>query len=128
MSRLVNYGTGDVLDRLTILALKVLHYGAAGKDTQHLLDERNALLPKVMTVNLTKAALEALLELGAVNGALWGATDKLRELAPYHPETPSVERELAALGVQILRLNDRRAHLVDTINRETGEFRGAEKG
>lgn len=127
MARLINYGTGDVLDRLTILALKVLHYGAAGKDTQHLLDERNALLPKVMTVNLTKAALEALLELGAVNGVIWGATDALRPYALQGWEAGE-ETRIAELGVQIMRLNDRRAHLIDTINRETGEFRGAEKG
>jgi hypothetical protein len=131
VGRLINYGTGDVLDRLTVLALKELHYGAAGKDTAHLRDERNALLPKLYTKELPKPALEALLALGAVNSSLWALTDQLRVIQALNQKAPlhsSHIEDAARLGMRIMELNDTRAELVETINKLTGEHRGNEKG
>lgn len=132
MSRLVNPGLGDQLDRLTILALKILHKGAQ----EHWVRERNALLAQVRTRNGVGAALEALVELAAVNGALWQAEDDLRALrialpvgnwdpADYRTDAAA---DAARAGVRIQDLNDRRAALVDQINALVGDDRGAEKG
>jgi hypothetical protein len=128
MARLINYGTGDVCDRLTVLALKILHYGAAGKPTDYLEAERNALLAKVRAQELNGAWFEQVLELAAVNAALWAETDKLREyLALKEPDLRQAA-DAGYLGLSIMRLNDRRNQLVETINKLTGEHRGPEKG
>lgn len=122
MSRLINPGLGDLLDRLTILALKILHKGAQ----DHWVRERNALLAKVNGRGGHAGVTEALLELAAINAALWQATDDLR---PYVGTQIDVHRAVAGvLGLQILTLNDRRAALVDQINALVGEDRGGEKG
>ena len=131
MARLTNLGAGDYADRLTILALKLLHYGAAGKDVKHLLDERNVLLGKLRGRELNGPWFELVLELSTVNAVLWAATDKLRAILNLHNAAPLHEShvtEAAYLGLDIMRLNDRRAALVDEINKLTGEFLGAEKG
>ena len=139
MSRLINYGVGDIADRLSILALKVLHYSAAGKDVSYLMKERNALLTQWRTKELPLNGPfgEAWLELGAVNAALWATEDALRayrlhneaydlesEELRVHPETVKALR----LAFRIQELNDRRAQLIDQINQATGEFLGPEKG
>lgn len=128
MARLTNLGAGDLADRLTILALKLLHYGAAGTDTAHLRDERNTLLAQLRGRELAGAWFEHLLELGAVNAALWHATDALRSYSTRGPLGEAEAQSAAGLGLRILALNDRRAALVDQINQCTGEYRGAEKG
>lgn len=127
MSRLTNLGAGDLTDRLTILALKLLHYGAAGKPTEHLRNEQTALLAKLRTRELNGSWFDLVLELGAVNAAIWTATDDLR---PYTIQgwEPDEAARVADLGTSIMRLNDRRAQLVDEINKLTGEFLGSEKG
>ena len=129
MARLTNLGAGDYADRLTILALKILHYGAAGKPVEHLQKERDALLVKGFAgPALGKGAVEALLELGAVNAELWAKTDQLRAVADDPRIGPLAFVTAGELGIRIMRLNDRRAELVDAINKATGEFLGAEKG
>ena len=129
MSALLNIGAGNIADRLTILALKLLHYGAAGTPTDHLRDERNALLVQLRSRKGGKDYTEELLELAAVNGRLWTLTDQLRALD--NSETPRATTTLihaGQIGIDILRLNDHRAKLVARINKATGEWRGSEKG
>lgn len=121
MSRLINPGLGDQLDRLTILALKILHKGAQ----EHWVRERNAILAQVRSRNHSGMWLEPALELGAVNATLWQAEDRLRfcrqaKSGPWD--------EAAAVAFEIQDLNDRRAALVDQINALVGEDRGGEKG
>lgn len=138
MARLTNLGAGDYADRLTILALKCLHYGAAGKPVEHLRNEQACLLTKLYAgPTLPQAGVGALLELGAVNGALWQLTDDLRrierDIGTTHREFPidvtATPWVIAGKwGIEIMRLNDRRAELVDAINKATGEFLGHEKG
>lgn len=125
-SRLVNYTFGDLCDRLTVLALKIHHYAAAGKPIDHLVNERNTLLVQWQARNPSGKWFEALLEIAVVNGVLWTETDRLRVLAQWHGDRG--QAELAQIAVTILRLNDRRAQLVDLIDQEVGDFRGSEKG
>jgi hypothetical protein len=131
----MNPGAGDVTDRLTILALKILHYAAAGKSVDHLVSERNALLGKLRGRELNGSWFEQVLELGAVNSALWHLTDELRrmddKIRSYTMTDPSRSSELeyaGEMGLEILHLNDRRAALVEAINVLSGEHLGSEKG
>lgn len=69
---------------------------------------------------------ESVLELAAVNAALWHAEDDLRDLrngpAFIGMNPVSVIAEVAAaIGIRIQVLNDQRAVLVDKINKDAGE-------
>lgn len=122
--RLTNLGAGEYADRLTILALKILHGARAKKDVSHFEQERALLLVEIRRRNSLGGWLEELTELGAVNASLWMLTDRLR--AEQGVNTGSYH--IAGLiGLEILAMNDRRAELVDAINRKTGEYLGPEK-
>jgi hypothetical protein len=131
MGRLANPGLGDILDRLSILALKIVHGEDRGRDISPFVAERAALLrqlvddpnslPNIGTA-LSTALFFAQMELGAVNAALWQAEDQLR--AWRGPSAPPSPEELA---VRIQALNDRRAALIDDLNDVSGRLIAAEK-
>jgi len=135
MPRLVNIGAGEIVDRLTILALKILYAGQQGKPTEHFEQERNALLVMLRGRELNSGWFEHTIALAAVNGALWRVEDQMRELR----NLPNGERaEWAGFGqtfnervvttaFRIQELNDERARLVETINKLTGDHLGSEK-
>lgn len=122
MARLINPGDGDYLDRLTILALKVLHGELDGRDVAHFTTERTAILAKLQPKGGPQ--LLAMQELGAVNAALWYAEDHLREYRQIPDPTPG---NVMALAFRIQELNDRRAALIARINEQSGTARGTEK-
>src|ERR1700676_1554522 len=95
--RLLNWGPGECSDRLTILALKILHGTDAGKDVKHFTDERNALLTDIRARTLNGKWFEAVLELAAVNAALWHAEDRLRMLRA-HLERALSHQDLHLVG------------------------------
>lgn len=121
--RLVNYGVGEICDRLTILALKILYATEAKKETKHFVDERNALLTQLRSREITGAWFEFCLELAAVNGRLWQSEDELREfrLGGRREDSPM------PVAFRIQELNDRRAELIQVINKATGDHLGQEK-
>lgn len=123
--RLTNLGAGEYADRLTILALKLHHATAAGKPTDHFINEQVDLLLKMRAKNGMHRYIEHWLELGVVNGELWRITDRIRAVKaePKAVDLP----DAAELAFRILELNDRRADLIDAINKITGEWLGAEK-
>ncbi len=127
MSRLVNYTLGDICDRLTVLALKIHHYTVAGRKVDHLVNERSVLLTQWTGRNPTGQWFAALLELGVVNAALWQETDSLRELDDTPPD-PSRLNAAGCIALRILALNDRRAQLVELIDKTSGDHKGSEKG
>jgi len=131
--RLVNYGAGEMSDRLTILSLKILHGEMTGKEVKHFTNEREALLAQIRSRTLNGSWLDQLLALGAVNAALWYAEDALRTARQQHVELVADPKELVQL-VEAVRiafciqdLNDRRAALIETVNKQTGEHLGSEK-
>ncbi len=137
MARLINPGTGDVLDRLSILSLKILHAGyLAGKDVDHFRNERNALLTQIRAGNSFSLWIDEYQQLGAVNAALWYAEDELRALR-NRPEERRAQwagfsdktfwQEAGECAFKIQSLNDERARLIDTINQKTGTATGMEK-
>lgn len=127
--RLINYGPGEIADRLTILSLKILHGGDAGKDVGHFVQERNALLAQLRGRETTGAWFEFVVDLGAVNGALWQAEDDLRNRRSEESGAHSIGwfQTITELAFHIQSLNDRRAVLVQQINEKTGDFVGQEK-
>ena len=125
--RLINPGAGDYADRLTILTLKLLFGEAAGKETTHFRNERNVLITKLAGRELTSAAMEALLDLAVVNAALWHAEDDLRHARPTDPREGINAVLVADLAIRIQELNDQRATLRQTINKELGDHLGEEK-
>ena len=124
--RLIDYGLGEVLDRLSILALKISYAGDAGKPVDHFTRERAKLLVQA-TTRVSGRVFECYAELAVVNARLWQSEDALRELrrtSGSGADWPTVGQ----LAFEIQALNDRRAALVAEITRVTGdETAGAEK-
>ena len=132
MGRLVNAGAGEISDRLTILALKILTGSEQGRDVSAFEIERAALLSQIRSRTLNAKWFELVLELAAVNATIWHAEDDLRALRPE--AVPPAEgndegrqRVVAALAFRTQRLNDRRAELVGQINRDAGDAVTPEK-
>jgi len=130
--RLVNPGTGEVSDRLTILALKILAGRQAQQDVAHFETERTTLLQKIHARTLNAMWFDALLELAAVNGLLWHAEDDLRgwrDQAEGKIEDcdQAAQEEIGGIAFRIQHLNDKRAELVRQINRDAGDAADREK-
>lgn len=119
---LLNPGAGDISDRLTILSLKILFGSSAGKDVTHFVNERNGLLTKLKGRELNGAWFELVLQLGAVNAALWARTEEMREYLRRLPLVGGADTfDCAECGIAIMRLNDERARLVHAINVVSGD-------
>lgn len=121
-SRLRNYGPGELADRLTILALKRLHGAEAGKDCAQWNNEWAILQTEVRSKRTL--SLEAVLDLAAINAALWTAEDDLRLLRGRESRDhldESFYQDATRCGFRIQSLNDQRAALVDRINAAGGE-------
>ena len=128
--RLVNYGPGEISDRLTILSLKVLFGTEMGKDVKHFTDERNALLTKLGARTLNGNWFEQVIALGAINAALWHAEDDMRLLRrreAHDHEDESFYTDVCRVAFRIQALNDARAECVERINKDSGDFLGGEK-
>lgn len=124
--RLINYGLGEITDRLSILSLKKLFGEQAGRDITHWRNEQNALL--VQTRNRT-LNLELSLELAAVNAALWHKEDELRSYR-IQERTLVLSQLTAAIvscAFRIQELNDQRASLVHKINEAAGDTSASDK-
>ncbi len=124
--RLVSPGAGEISDRLTILALKILYGEAADKDVKHFKAERQTLLAQILSKTLNGSWFEPVLELAAVNASLWHAEDLLR----IHRElgqTAENTDEIVTLAFRVQELNDQRAALVQRINVQAGDASGVEK-
>ena len=129
--RLVNLGPGELTDRLTILALKILYATEAGKPVDHFTTERNALLTMLRGRELNGSWFEQALNLAAVNAALWRAEDEIRDWRRQAGDLGALQKEayleVVLLAFQIQSLNDQRAALVAAINKLTGDHLGEEK-
>jgi len=116
---------GEILDRLTILSLKVLHGRQAGKAVGHFEEEQRVLATLECAKRPHGLSHLPLLDLAAVNAALWHAEDDLRE---YRIKVREFDEHAAlAVAFRIQDLNDQRACLIQEINKASGEWQGAEK-
>ena len=128
--RLVNYGPGEISDRLTILSLKILFGTEAGKDTKHFVDERNVLLKEIAARTLNGKWFEQVIALGAINAALWHAESDLRLLRKREAEDHTQEafyQDVCRVSFRIQQFNDQRAVCIEQINRDSGNHLGTEK-
>lgn len=115
--RLIKPSPGELLDRKTILRLKIEAGGRQQLDVAHFKEELE-LIETALSDWLQKGAgadrkllADAEKELAAVNQKLWHAEDEVRQ-------TPRSERDrLAELAKLIPELNDYRALLVHRVNR-----------
>lgn len=131
--RLINVGAGEVCDRLSILALKILYGKQASKDTKHFETERAVLLTQLAGRTLNSSWFGVFLELQAVNAAGWQAQIECRARA--HAVTREEDEGVVAehyheagrLAFQMQAWNDQRSGLIDEINKLTGEHLGEEK-
>ncbi len=115
--RLINPSPGELLDRKTILLLKIEAGGRRQLDVAHFQQELElieAALADWLRRNPAadrRACDELGSELAEVNRKLWDAEDEVRAL-------PRSETErLAELAKRIPELNDRRSELVQRVNR-----------
>ena len=131
MARLHNPGPGEILDRLSILQLKMLYGVQAGKPIGHFVSEAEALWS--LLPGIGDYAREVI-RLTAINAALWHAENDLRDFrgrvgAGDDPKILSAGELICAAHVafQIQELNDQRAACIATINRAAGRPEEAEK-
>lgn len=127
MGRLINPGVGELSDRLSILALKLLVGGESGTDVSHFQKEADAILVQLRTRELNGKWFEAYTKLAAVNACLWHAEDQLRAIRTGPAGYLNQEQSTAALAFRIQALNDQRAACIAAINKETGDLLGTEK-
>lgn len=123
MSRLIAFGPGEIVDRLTILDLKLAHGGG-----DHFAHERSDLLIQLALTHVPPAGwFKEALQLALINGLLWRAEDDLRAYRRGPTGSITGPPEVAQLAFRIQDLNDQRAALIATINHLTGHPTAPEK-
>jgi hypothetical protein len=128
--KLTGYGPGEITDRLTILSLKLLFGAEANRDLSAFRDERTKLLSQIRSRTLNGAWFDGVLELAAINAALWHAEDDLRLLRSQEDANHTQEHfytEAARCGFRVQGLNDQRAQVIERINKDAGEGSPGEK-
>ena len=119
----VPVSVGEVLDKITILQIKLAHISDAAKRT-NIQNELDALLPLVAGDAFTTDQMQALMaELKSVNEALWDIEDDIRE----KEAAKSFDAEFIRLARTVYITNDKRAEIKKQINLATGSALVEEK-
>lgn len=121
--RVLNPGPGEIVDRLTIVARKLLTGGGdgrGGKETERRVFEEEQrdlveALYKTQFNNIHDFTLQ-LTMLAAVNAEIWENENKLRGLR----DNAVVPTVIAGIAMRSQEMNDRRAELVKKINEAAG--------
>lgn len=120
MTRLFNPAPGELIDRFTILVLKVNNCRKKNLNPYHF-EEEAVEITKYITNKFPDLMLEKPSELRKqlhdVNANLWELEDKIREL---HKESKKDIMRIVEVSEMIMRLNDQRAGLVRQINEALG--------
>ena len=112
----VPVSVGEVLDKITILQIKLAHISDSAKRA-NVQNELDALLPLVAGDAFTTNQMQDLVaELRAVNEALWDIEDDIRE----KEAAKSFDAEFIKLARAVYVTNDKRAAIKKQINLETG--------
>jgi len=112
----VPVSVGEVLDKITILQIKLAHISDSAKRA-NVQNELDALLPLVAGDAFTTNQMQGLVaELKAVNEALWNIEDDIRE----KEAAKSFDAEFIKLARAVYVTNDKRAEIKKQINLETG--------
>ena len=119
----VPVSVGEVLDKITILQIKLAHISDAAKRA-NIHNELDALLPLVAGDAFTTDQMQALMaELKSVNEALWDIEDDIRE----KEAAKSFDAEFIRLARTVYKTNDKRAEIKKQINLATGSALVEEK-
>ena len=119
----VPVSVGEVLDKITILQIKLAHISNAAKRA-NIQNELDALLPLVADDAFTTDQMQALMaELKSVNEALWDIEDDIRE----KEAAKSFDAEFIRLARAVYITNDKRAEIKKQINLATGSALVEEK-
>ena len=119
----VPVSVGEVLDKITILQIKLAHISDAAKRA-NIQNELDALLPLVAGDAFTTDQMQALMaELKSVNEALWDIEDDIRE----KEAAKSFDAEFIRLARAVYITNDKRAEIKKQINLATGSVLVEEK-
>ena len=112
----VPVSVGEVLDKITILQIKLAHISDANKRV-NIQNELDALLPLVAGDVFTTDEMQGLMaELKSVNEALWDIEDDIRE----KEAAKSFDAEFIKLARAVYVTNDKRAEIKKQINLATG--------
>ena len=112
----VPVSVGEVLDKITILQIKLAHISDANKRV-NIQNELDALLPLVAGDGFTTDEMQGLMaELKSVNEALWDIEDDIRE----KEAAKSFDAEFIKLARAVYVTNDKRAEIKKQINLLTG--------
>ena len=112
----VPVSVGEVLDKITILQIKLAHISDANKRV-NIQNELDALLPLLDGDGFTTDEMQGLMaELKSVNEALWDIEDDIRE----KEAAKSFDAEFIKLARAVYVTNDRRAEIKKQINLATG--------
>ena len=119
----VPLSVGEVLDKITILQIKLAHISDSAKRA-NVQNELDALLPLVAGDAFTTNQMQGLVaELKAVNEALWDIEDDIRE----KEAAKSFDAEFIKLARAVYVTNDKRAEIKKQINLATGSALVEEK-
>ena len=112
----VPVSVGEVLDKITILQIKLAHISDANKRV-NIQNELDALLPLVAGDGFATDEMQGLMaELKSVNEALWDIEDDIRE-----KEAAKIfDAEFIKLARAVYVTNDKRAEIKKQINLATG--------
>ena len=112
----VPVSVGEVLDKITILQIKLAHISDSNKRV-NIQNELDALLPLVAGDGFTTDEIQGLVaELKSVNEALWDIEDDIRE----KEAAKSFDAEFISLARAVYVTNDKRAEIKKQINLATG--------
>ena len=112
----VPVSVGEVLDKITILQIKLAHISDTNKRV-NIQNELDALLPLVAGDVFTTDEMQGLMaELKSVNEALWDIEDDIRE----KEAAKSFDAEFIKLARAVYVTNDKRAEIKKQINLATG--------
>ena len=119
----VPVSVGEVLDKITILQIKLAYISDSAKRV-NVQNELDALLPLVAGDAFTTNQMQDLVaELRAVNEALWDIEDDIRE----KEAAKSFDTEFIRLARAVYITNDKRAEIKKQINLATGSVLVEEK-
>ncbi len=107
--RLIDPGPGELIDRLTILELKLATCPRSQED--HFMWEREQIFVLLALRRIPKLDAERR-ELAEINRTIWDAIDELRGAKD--------DATAAHFGRLAMQSNDRRAEVIETINRLCG--------
>ena len=118
MTRLIDFGLGEIVDRLTILGLQVAHLPS--NDATAFEAERRQLIDRIKPD--TADTIPEWKDLANVNNQLWMAEDKMRGYRERETRLTTHDLfDVAELGMTCQALNDERSQLIASINKSQGD-------